>query len=465
MAGATFVLMLPSLDLDSLIRKYDVPTPRYTSYPTVPHWDVSSFTVDQWIGAVKKAYAESSVKRGVSMYIHLPFCENLCTYCACNTRITKNHGVESNYIRAVQKEWSLYKTILPYRPVLKELHLGGGTPTFFNPQNLDLLISSILSDVDIHSKHEFGFEGHPNNTSREHLRVLYDQGFRRVSFGVQDLDLKVQRTINRVQPFENLERVTVLSRQIGYTSVNYDLIYGLPFQTVETIQRTIEQVLTLMPDRIAFYSYAHVPWMRPGQRGYEKADLPADVEKRRLYETGRSLLLAKGYQDVGMDHFALPHDGLFRAQREGMLHRNFMGYTATETELLLGLGASAIGDAKYAYAQNIKKVEDYQKAVFSNTLPIVKGHLQTLDDLAVRRAILEIACQGKITQATLLQVADDDINGALLQFEMEGLIERNFDGYNLTSSGRLFIRNICGAFDRRLRKSTFTDSPVFSRAI
>ncbi len=465
MAGATFVLMLPSIDLDSLIRKYDVPTPRYTSYPTVPHWDVSSFTVDQWIGAVKKAYAESSVKRGVSMYIHLPFCENLCTYCACNTRITKNHGVESNYIRAVQKEWSLYKTILPYRPVLKELHLGGGTPTFFNPQNLDLLISSILSDVDIHSKHEFGFEGHPNNTSREHLRVLYDQGFRRVSFGVQDLDLKVQRTINRVQPFENLERVTVLSRQIGYTSVNYDLIYGLPFQTVETIQRTIEQVLTLMPDRIAFYSYAHVPWMRPGQRGYEKADLPADVEKRRLYETGRSLLLAKGYQDVGMDHFALPHDGLFRAQREGMLHRNFMGYTATETELLLGLGASAIGDAKYAYAQNIKKVEDYQKAVFSNTLPIVKGHLQTLDDLAVRRAILEIACQGKITQATLLQVADDDINGALLQFEMEGLIERNFDGYNLTSSGRLFIRNICGAFDRRLRKSTFTDSPVFSRAI
>src|SRR5690606_2180218 len=221
MAGATFVLMLPSIDLDSLIRKYDVPTPRYTSYPTVPHWDVSSFTVDQWIGAVKKAYAESSVKRGVSMYIHLPFCENLCTYCACNTRITKNHGVESNYIRAVQKEWSLYKTILPYRPVLKELHLGGGTPTFFNPQNLDLLISSILSDVDIHSKHEFGFEGHPNNTSREHLRVLYDQGFRRVSFGVQDLDLKVQRTINRVQPFENLERVTVLSRQIGYTSVNY----------------------------------------------------------------------------------------------------------------------------------------------------------------------------------------------------------------------------------------------------
>lgn len=449
-----------------LIKKYDIPTPRYTSYPTMPYWDTEKFDNEKWIEAVRRVFNETNETKGISLYVHLPFCESLCTYCACNTRITKNHKVEIHYIRVLLKEWEIYKKIFGKSPVIRALHLGGGTPTFFSSENLRWLISYILEDANIHDESEFSFEGHPNNTTDEHLKTLYDLGFTRVSFGVQDLDEKVQKTINRIQPFENLQSVTNLSRTIGYKSISYDLIYGLPFQTPATIINTIEKVLILKPDRVSFYSYAHVPWIKPGQRGYEDADLPSDVVKRQLYETGRALLKAEGYEDVGMDHFALTHDSLFHAQFNGKLHRNFMGYTTNETDLLIGLGTSAISDAKYAYAQNLKKVEEYAMVIADDKLAVFKGHIQTDEDLHLKKCILEIACEGKIRRENILNLGDGSMLDSLYTFRDEGILKGNKDGFQVTEKGRTFIRNICSVFDLRLKQSDIQkNKTIFSKAI
>lgn len=449
-----------------LIKKYDVPTPRYTSYPTVPHWNTTAFSSEHWIHAVRRAFRESNENKGISLYVHLPFCEKLCTYCACNKRITKNHGVEIGYIRTLLKEWDYYLRIFGKKPVIRELHLGGGTPTFFSPENLKWLISYLLEEGIVRDDREFSFEGHPNNTTSDHLQTLFDQGFRRVSYGVQDLDPKVQKTINRIQPFENVERVTREARAIGFTSVSFDLIYGLPFQTTQTIDNTIRKVLLLKPDRVAFYSYAHVPWISPGQRGYGDADLPSDIEKRHLYETGRQLLKENGYADVGMDHFALTHDSLFHAQRKGTLHRNFMGYTTTNTELLIGLGASAISDAKYAYAQNLKVVEHYTQAIGDNRLAVFKGHANTADDMTVRSAILQLACNGSISFDTLDVLNDAEAEATLHRMCIEGILHKTADGFVVTEAGRMFVRNVCGALDKNLRTPLENDhTRVFSRSI
>ena len=450
-----------------LIRKYDVPTPRYTSYPTVPYWNTAAFSAEQWIAAVRRTFEESGRTKGISLYIHLPFCESLCTYCACNKRITKNHGVEIKYIRSLLKEWSHYISLFNAKPLIRELHLGGGTPTFFSPKNLQWLVSYLLDEGIVHEQREFSFEGHPNNTTAEHLQALYACGFRRVSFGVQDLDPKVQRTINRIQPFENLVEATNRSRAIGYESVSFDLIYGLPFQTRESIEKTILKVLTLKPDRVAFYSYAHVPWVSPGQRGYGDADLPSDVEKRALYEIGRALLKENGYGDIGMDHFALPHDALYRAQERGTLHRNFMGYTTTHTDLLLGLGASAISDAKYAYAQNLKKVEDYSDAIQGGNLAVFKGHLQTDGDMEARKVIMEIACHGKVQKEAIARLRDPASGmKALRGMQEEGILKPVSEGFRVTDSGRAFIRNICAVFDETITtEQAGVGALLFSKSI
>jgi oxygen-independent coproporphyrinogen-3 oxidase len=449
--------------LAELIRKYDVPTPRYTSYPTVPFWATEDFTTEKWIDAVRSAFDESNETTGISLYVHLPFCESLCTYCACNKRITRNHNVELSYIRAVLKEWSQYIRVFGRKPVVRELHLGGGTPTFFSPENLKWLVSYILDEGMVHDDNGFSFEGHPNNTSPEHLQVLFDQGFRRVSFGVQDLDPKVQKTINRIQPFENLEKVTKQSRNIGYESVSFDLIYGLPHQTVTSVERTIRRVLSLRPDRVSFYSYAHVPWVSPGQRGYSEADLPTDMQKRDLYEIGRKRFRENGYDDIGMDHFALPHDALWHAQKKGSLHRNFMGYTHMKTDLLVGLGASAISDAKYAYAQNLKKVEHYTDALREGKPAVFKGHVMSEEDLHIRQLILDIACRGEISVDA---INDESLSHSLAEMRREGILATSAGGYHVTERGRAFVRNICSLFDRKLQSpATGSATPLFSRSI
>ncbi|QMU31400.1 oxygen-independent coproporphyrinogen III oxidase [Adhaeribacter radiodurans] len=450
----------------SLIEKYNVPAPRYTSYPTVPYWNKEAPSASQWMEVVNRTFAESNASKGISMYIHLPFCEVLCTYCGCNTRITKNHGVEQGYIQSLLQEWEMYVNQFPEKPVIRELHLGGGTPTFFSAQNLRLLLEGIFKNASIHPEREFSFEGHPNNTTAEHLQELYDLGFRRVSFGIQDFDPLVQLTINRIQPYENVKFVTEAARRIGYDSVNFDLIYGLPYQTQKSIAATIDQVAILKPDRIAFYSYAHVPWVKPGQRSYTEKNLPDNSEKRALYELGLQKLNALGYTDIGMDHFALPHDSLYQAMQTQTLHRNFMGYTTCHTDLLIGLGVSSISDAKYGYLQNQKKVEDYKATIAAGTLSITKGHLLSAEDLIIKEAILAITCHGKLTwtnEVTSL-LEENDFN-QLAEMEAEGLIINTAQTLQITALGKAFIRNIAMVFDRKLQDQQPSASPIFSKAI
>lgn len=450
-------------DYAVLLKKYDVPVPRYTSYPTVPQWQTQSFTTDAWKQKLRLAFDESNAHKGISLYIHLPFCESLCTYCACNTRITKNHAVEEKYIKALLEEWSLYETIFQQKPLLRELHIGGGTPTFFSAENLDYLLTTLLSRVDIHPEHEFSLEGHPNNTQAAHLNVLQKHGFKRISFGVQDLSPQVQQAIHREQPFENLVRVVQQSRDRGFTSISFDLIYGLPFQTVASVADTMKQVLSLRPDRISFYSYAHVPWLKPGQRGYEDADLPGDLRKRTLYETGRSRLIMAGYVEIGMDHFALPHDAMYHAQRSGKLHRNFMGYTTTHTDVLIGLGASSISETNYGYAQNRKEVEAYQHDTAAGILPVLKGHLHKGDDRLRKRIILSLSCHGFADMDQVKTVIDEEQMELLEEMEAEGLLHINHNDLRVTQTGFTFIRNICQVFDAYA--SMTTNKVVYSKAI
>ncbi len=450
---------------NQLAAKYNVPVPRYTSYPTVPYWDTDNFTINHWQHDVKWAFAEST-KDGISLYVHLPYCEDLCTYCGCNTRITKNHAVEEPYINAVLKEWQMYKQLLEGQPVIREIHLGGGTPTFFSAQNLHKLITGLLDGVKVHPKAEFGFEGHPANTTAEHLQTLYNLGFRRISLGIQDFDPKVQLIINRKQSFEQVSYVTEQARQIGYTSINYDLIYGLPLQTFEGLADTLNKVSLLKPDRIAFYSYAHVPWVKPGQRRFTELDLPDEKAKIKLHDIGHDLLISYGYKEVGMDHFALPDDELFKAQKTGKLHRNFMGYTTFQTQLLIGLGVSSISDATYAFAQNVKTVEEYLQLTNENKLPVFKGHILTGDDLLIRKHILNIMCKGATTWNHHTEPCAAVIEGIerLQPLADDGLIDINSLGLKVTHTGRRYMRNICMAIDARLWANK-PESQLFSMAI
>lgn len=316
----------------SLVNKYNIPGPRYTSYPTVPYWDNETFSLSGWKNTVRQSYIETNRSEGLSLYIHLPYCESLCTFCGCNKRITKRHDVELPYINTVLKEWDLYLKLFVTKPRIKELHLGGGTPTFFSPENLEYLIKGILRTAELADNFEFSFEGHPNNTTKQHLQTLHDLGFRRVSFGVQDYNEKVQIAIHRIQTFEQVQKVTTMAREIGYTSVGHDIIFGLPFQTQEDVRYTISKTKELMPDRLAFYSYAHVPWQKGnGQRGFKDTDLPLPTEKSAQYELGKKELAAAGYVEVGMDHFALTTDSLYQSMQDHSLHRNFMGYTVQNT--------------------------------------------------------------------------------------------------------------------------------------
>ena len=459
--------------MNSLIDKYNIPGPRYTSYPTVPYWENENFTSEKWQKTLIKAFNESNAEEGISIYIHLPFCENLCTFCACHKRITKQHSVETPYLESVLKEWNLYLDLFNQQPTtnnqqpkLKELHLGGGTPTFFSPENLKILLEGIFNTVEIAENPEFSFEGHPNNTTKEHLQTLYNLGFRRCSFGVQDYDLKVQKAINRIQPFENVKNVTEWAREIGYRSVSHDLVFGLPHQSWEAMELTIRKTLELKPDRLAFYSYAHVPWIKGvGQRGFDENDLPSGEEKRKLYENGKKLLEDLGYIEVGMDHFSLESDDLYQSLIQKKLHRNFMGYTSSNTQLMVGLGMSAISDSWYGFAQNEKTVEDYQKRVEEGKIPVFRGHILNEEDLIVRRHILNLMCQleteftDKNTFAELPEALEK-----LKEMQEDGLVELGDNFVKITEKGRVFTRNVAMAFDLRMMRK-MPETRLFSMTV
>ena len=490
---------------NSLVNKYNIPGPRYTSYPTVPYWEEKSFTSERWQNSVVRSYNESNDAEGISIYIHLPFCEALCTFCACHKRITKQHSVETPYIETVLKEWNLYLELLgsgekmedgrwkneeksgkveegiqtpklepqnsnpktkTSKPKLKELHLGGGTPTFFSPANLKDLLERLFATVEIAEDPEFSFEGHPNNTTKEHLQTLFDLGFTRCSFGVQDYDPVVQKAINRIQPYENVENVTNWARKIGYKSVSHDLVFGLPHQTWEKMQFSIRKTLQLKPDRLAFYSYAHVPWIKGvGQRGFDENDLPTPEEKREIYENGKKLLEDLGYIEVGMDHFSLVHDDLYQSLKNGNIHRNFMGYSSSKTQLMIGLGMSAISDSWYGFAQNEKDVKEYQNRVEEGKIPVVKGHILNEEDLMIRMHILNIMC--RLETSWDLQTTFPELDNALeklKEMQEDGLVKISENSIKITEKGRAYTRNVAMAFDlKMLRKKP--ETRLFSMTI
>jgi oxygen-independent coproporphyrinogen-3 oxidase len=450
----------------SLLNKYNVPVPRYTSYPTVPFW---KDTIDaiQWQHIFQQQFNKHNSNEGISLYIHLPFCESMCTYCGCNKKITTNHSVEEEYMQAIAKEWNLYLKLMNEPPVIRELHLGGGTPTFFSPENLKKLLAIIFKKAIIAPGHEFSVEGHPNNTTAAHLQTLYGLGFRRVSYGVQDNDPEVQTIINRIQPVENVQRATEAARAVGFKSVNFDLIYGLPLQTVASLQKTIEQTIAMQPDRIAFYSYAHVPWTSCGQRLFDEKDLPSTGDKMKLHQLGKKLLTENGYHDIGMDHFALVTDDLYIAKSAGRLHRNFMGYTTQHTKLLLGLGVSSISDAGVAYAQNEKTLHNYYAAVEKNELPVKRGYFLSEEDIDFKQYILDISCKGKTNfKKEHLSLLSQYSFPELEKLEADQLVIWNEETAVVTALGDHFIRNICRAFDLHLlRNQGVSATARFSKAI
>lgn len=449
--------------LEKLIDKYNVPAPRYTSYPTVPFWENEKFNREEWTERVVARYKQTK-SEGISIYIHLPYCESLCTYCGCNTRITKNHNVEDPYIGSLLKEWEMYRQLFGEGGVLiQEIHLGGGTPTFFSPENLKKLIQGILAGNKKTQDASFSFEAHPANTTREHLQTLYDLGFKRLSLGIQDFDEKVQYVINRHQTVEDVSRVMKEARQIGYESINFDLIYGLPLQTLDSIKHTLNLSLKLSPDRISFYSYAHVPWIKPGQRRFTELDLPVGKAKLELYLQGKAMIQEAGYEDVGMDHFAKKGDALFKANVNGTLHRNFMGYADRYTPLMIGLGVSAISDAWTAFGQNVKTVEEYHDLIRQGLLPVFKGHFLNDEDQTIRQYILDMMCRGVVNLKPQHELNERFLS-RLSPLEQDQLIRIKDNTISITPTGKSLLRNVCMAFDERLQRRQERDN-LFSQAI
>ncbi len=443
-------------------KTFNMAVPRYTSYPTVPYWRDEEFRMEGYAKSIVNAYWESS--REVSIYIHLPFCESLCTYCACNTRITKNHEVELPYIGYVLKEWKMYVAQFPDEPVIKEIHLGGGTPTFFSSKNLGTLLEGILKQGKIAADPQFSFEGHPANTTTEHLKVLRSFGFSRVSFGIQDFDFDVQKLINRMQSYDQVKAVTEKARALGYTSVNYDMVYGLPGQTLDSVKETLDKVLTLKPERIAYYSYAHVPKLKPAQKSFEHR-LPMTVDKYRFSLLGKQAFLNAGYLEVGMDHYVRPEDELLKAQEQGELHRNFMGYTPFTSKLLVGLGVSAISDSWSGFAQNEKTISTYYKRLDQNELPIMRGHLHSADDLFLRKHILNLMCnfQTKWLPEEFMRFGLNFNHELISQLVYKGDIQFDEYGLQVSEKGRENIRIICSALDRDFRPAE--NKVQFSKSI
>ncbi|HZF25215.1 MAG TPA: oxygen-independent coproporphyrinogen III oxidase [Steroidobacteraceae bacterium] len=439
----------------SLLAKYNVPGPRYTSYPTVPCWEDTP-TEAEWIEALRGALMQSAGSRtGAALYVHIPFCRSLCTYCGCNVRITRNRAIAAPYLETVRSEWNLYLDRLGVEKLdIAEIHLGGGTPTFLDPDELRFLMDGLLARSSLVADAEFSVEADPRVTTHEQLATLYATGFRRLSLGIQDFDPRVQDIVNRVQSEEQVRELTEQARELGFTSINYDLIYGLPLQTLQSIETTLAAVQRLRPDRIAFYAYAHVPWIKPSQRRFTEADLPQGEAKRALYERGREILESAGYREIGMDHFALDRDALSCAVRNATLHRSFMGYTSRHVAPLIGLGVSAIGDAWTAFMQNEKAVEPYQERIRRGELPILRGHLLDAEDLLLRRLILELMTRFR-TRWDGLATDHEPLRSLpqrLHELIEDELVRLDGESCEVTERGRAFIRNVCMAFDARLAR-------------
>lgn len=433
--------------LNELINKYNRPGPRYTSYPPVPFWE-NAPTETQWISHVKTVYEES---KGIDLYVHVPYCESLCYYCGCSRVITRNHDVEDVYLALVIKEWELYQEKLGFTPAVNSLHFGGGTPTFLSPKNLNKLIKTLL--VNKLETFVGSIEIDPRTCQTEHLKVLQENNISRLSLGIQDFDPIVQKTINRDQSPQMVEGLVGKIREKGFASLNFDLIYGLPKQTLDSITKTFEIVNKMKPDLIAFYSYAHLPDKIKNQRLIPAQDLPSPELKRELYEHGKKLLIENGYVDVGIDHFALPSSYLYQAKVNRNLHRNFMGYVDKKSPILIGLGPTSISDSSMSFIQNIKDVKDYEAKINQNCLPIEKGHTHSVKDVMVQNIILDLMCNGEVSLEASKDIPYwDEIQKELGTFQEDGIVKLEHDHLAISNLGVGFVRNVAMCFDFHLRK-------------
>ncbi|MFZ1206396.1 MAG: oxygen-independent coproporphyrinogen III oxidase, partial [Candidatus Acidiferrales bacterium] len=452
---------------DEILEKYNRPGPRYTSYPTAPVWkdDFGPNDLEEFY-----ARADESATP-LSLYMHLPFCESLCLFCACNVSIQKDKSVAIPYLASLKREVDhVARMVSRKRPVV-QFHWGGGTPTFLSPAQLEDLFGYARERFSFNPDAEIGIEIDPRVTSRAHLETLRRMGFNRLSMGIQDFEPKVQETIHRVQPYEMTRDLIAAARELGFESLNVDLIYGLPHQTAETFQATIQQVLTLAPDRVAMFSYAHVPWLKK-QQGAFATHLPESKEKFRIFRAGLEGFLQGGYVYIGMDHFARPGDELATAQQNRTLHRNFQGYTTKAGADLYGMGVSAISSIGSAYAQNRREIPAYQSTVAERGLATMRGYRLSHDDLLRRSVIGRLLCHTVIPKREIESefgiTFDEYFQAELERLEeprAEGLVTLAPGEIRVTPLGRIFIRNVAMVFDRYLHEQQMDQKPLFSKTL
>ncbi len=442
---------------EQLLQRFDVPGPRYTSYPTADRF-VEAFGEVDYIQALEQRRV-GSMALPLSVYVHIPFCESLCYYCACNKVITKHHSKAAEYLRYLSRELELQVEHFGRGHNVSQLHLGGGTPTFLSDAELEDLINMIRRHFNLVPGGEYSVEVDPRTVTAQRLEHLWRLGFNRLSFGVQDFDAAVQKAVHRIQPAEQVFDLVQAARSIGFESVNVDLIYGLPLQTPESFARTLEQVKHLRPERIALYAYAHLPARFKPQRRILTAELPSAAEKLAMLSASLDAFSNAGYVYVGMDHFALPDDPLAVAKRQGRLHRNFQGYSTQPDCDLISLGVSAIGRVGATYSQNAKTLEEYYDALDQGRLPIVRGLALNRDDLVRRSVIMAIMCQGAVDFESIGLAHLVDFKAyfnrelvALEGLQVSGLVEISESGIEVTPAGWYFVRAIAMVFDNYLQK-------------
>jgi oxygen-independent coproporphyrinogen-3 oxidase len=438
-----------------LLTRFDIPGPRYTSYPTADRF-VEAFTTADYIQALEQRRgALASLAKPLSLYVHIPFCESLCYYCACNKIITKHPERASAYLDYLTREVALHVEHLGVGQSVSQLHLGGGTPTFLKDAELVALMEMLKRNFQIVPGGEYSIEVDPRTVDAQRLAFLAQLGFNRLSFGVQDFDPEVQAAVHRIQPAEQVFNLVAEARKIGFESINVDLIYGLPKQTPASFERTLAQINELRPDRIALYAYAHLPARFKPQRRIHAADLPLPSDKISMLSQSLAALQDAGYVYVGMDHFALPDDALAVAKRQGRLHRNFQGYSTQPDCDLIALGVSAIGRVGSTYSQNAKTMSEYCDLLDQGQLPVVRGLALSRDDLIRRAVIMALMCQGQLQYESINLAWLIDFKtyfkvelGRLADMQTQGLVELSDTGISVTAMGWFFVRGVAMSFDR-----------------
>jgi oxygen-independent coproporphyrinogen III oxidase len=440
-----------------LLQRFDIPGPRYTSYPTADRF-VEAFGADDYIQALKQRRSGVAMALPLSLYVHIPFCESLCYYCACNKIITKHHSRAEEYLRYLSREIDLHVAHVGVGQAVSQLHLGGGSPTFLSDAELRELMAMLRRSFTLAPGGEYSIEIDPRTVDAERLATLAELGFNRLSFGVQDFDPAVQKAVHRIQPAEQVFSLMASARRLGFESVNVDLIYGLPMQTPESFDRTLAQVVELKPDRIALYAYAHLPERFKPQRRIITVELPNGASKVSMLSRSLSAFLDAGYVYVGMDHFALPDDALAIAKRQGRLHRNFQGYSTQPDCDLIALGVSSIGRVGATYSQNAKTLAEYYDLLDQGRLPVVRGLAVSRDDLVRRAVIMALMCQGRLQFESIDLAYLVDFKtyfakelGALGDLAAQGLVEVSDAGIQVTADGWFFVRAIAMVFDRYLQ--------------